>query len=209
MPDPKNAVPEPKAQRNFTDMESRIMADNSNKGAYIQGYNAQIVVDSKAQVILAANLTQDTNDKRQLVPMLQEAEENLLGERPKMASADCGYHSETAVESPKLKGIDLYVPPDRMKHVEADTKSQSQKECAKSMRAKLQTQKGHDVYRMRKAIVEPVFGQIKEVRGLRAFLLRGLDAARAEWRIICLTHNLLKLYKCGGWSLLTMQFNPT
>ena len=72
------------------------------------------------------------------------------------------------------------------------------------MHAKLQTPEGRDVYRMRKAIVEPVFGQIKEARGLRRFLLRGLEAARAEWSIICMTHNLLKLFVSGRWSSIPM-----
>lgn len=207
--DPEQAEPDPKAQRNFTDPESKIMPDGANKGSFVQGYNAQAVVDSEAQVIVAADLTQQPNDKQQLVPMLQQVENNLLGKRPEKASADAGYHSQEAFSHDSLQGIDLYVPADRKKHDDAEPSTAKSKSGTRSdsdeMRSKLQTPEGRDIYKMRKAIVEPVFGQIKEARGLRRFLLRGLDDARAEWNIICLTHNLLKLFNSGKWELASLQ----
>ena len=207
--DPEQAQPDPKAQRNFTDPESKIMPDGANKGSFVQGYNAQIAVDSEAQIIVAADVTQQANDKQQLVPMLKQAEDNLLGVRPQKVSADSGYYSQPALEHESLQGIDLYVPPERQKHG-SDQQAPSESKSGSTsfsdrMRVKLQSPEGHDVYKSRKAIVEPVFGQIKEARGLRRFLLRGCDAVRAEWNIICLTHNLLKLFRSGRFELLLAQ----
>jgi transposase len=201
VPDPEQAQPDPKAQRNFTDPESRIMPDGANKGAFVQGYNAQIAVDSEVQIIVACDVTQQTNDKQQLAPMLEQVQDNLLGERPEKASADSGYYSDQALNDPRVQGIDLYVPPDRQKHDTPEQPALGPQPSAAStidqMRSKLRTPQGREVYKMRKAIVEPVFGQIKDARGLRRFLLRGLDNARAEWAIICMTHNLLKLFRAG------------
>lgn len=221
MPDVENAVPDPKAQRNFTDPESKIMKDGASK-SFKQCYNAQAVVDSAHQIILVPTVTQDPNDKKQLVPNLCEVKKNV-GQMPDAASADTGYFSEAAVQDERLKGVELYVPPDRQKHgnapdapvaaveaVEAvvpEAQSQSvavkpakkstspQSECAKTMREKLQSAAGQALYKMRKAIVEPVFGQIKERRGFRRFSFRGLEKVSAEWTLIALTHNLLKLFK--------------
>jgi transposase len=205
VPDPERAQPDPKAQRNFTDAESKIMPDGANKGSFLQGYNAEAAVDSEAQIIVAADVTQQTNDKQQLVPMVQQVVNNLLGQRPEKASADSGFYSKEALEHESLEGIDLYVPAGRQKHGTEELPPSESKTGAISisdqMRAKLQSPEGREVYRMRKAIVEPVFGQIKEARGLRRFLMRGLEAARAEWNIICMTHNLLKLYRSGRWNL--------
>lgn len=199
-PDPDRAVPEPKAQRNFTDGESRIMPDGANKGSFMQAYNVQIVVDGHAQVIVASDLTQQTNDKLQLVPMLELANENLLGETPEKASADAGYYSNEAVHDERLKGIDLYVPPDRQKHGQAQAQTlpaDPAASAAHQMRNKLSTPEGKDVYRMRKATVEPVFGQIKESMGFRRFSVRGADSAGDEWDFVCAMHNLLKLFRSG------------
>jgi hypothetical protein len=198
VPDPKQTQPEPKAQRNFTDPDSRIMPDGGNKGAFMHGYNAQAVVDAQSQIIVACDVTQQPNDKQQLVEMLRKVEHNL-GKRPEKVSADAGYFSQQALTDENLKGIDLYVPPDRQKHGQDDpsvpNKEPSELSFPDQMRAKLQTPEGREVYKMRKAIVEPVFGQIKDARGLRRVLLRGLEEARAEWAIICMTHNLLKLFR--------------
>jgi transposase/uncharacterized protein with FMN-binding domain len=198
--DPAQATPEPKAQKNFTDPESRIMKDGASK-SFEQAYNAQAVVDAEVQIIVAIEVTQETNDKKQLVPMLEKVRDNL-GTLPVKASADAGYFSEAAVTNEGLVAVDLHVPPDRQKHearqtttdVVPDSKAAS---AAERMRQKLRTPDGHDTYRMRKAIVEPVFGQIKEARGFRRFSLRGLSNVRAEWSLVCLTHNLLKLFRSG------------
>jgi hypothetical protein len=213
VPDPEQAKPEPKAQRNFTDPESRIMLDSATK-SLLQAYNVQAAVDSQEQIIVAAALTQEANDKKQLVPMLEQVEQNM-GRKPEQATADTGYFSEAAVTDPKAEGIDLLVPPERQKRkgpgeprqsnvdlqataqpvVEDKEQAQtSAPSVAETMREKLKTTAGHAVYKMRKAVVEPVFGQIKERRGLRGFLMRGREKVAAEWQIICLTHNLLKLF---------------
>ena len=113
IPDPQAAVPEDKAQRNFTDPESRIMKNGASKG-FEQAYNAQIVVDDKSQIIVAASVTQESNDKKQLIPMIKKVEENL-GEWPENVSADAGYFSEANVTATDLKRVDLHIPPDRQK----------------------------------------------------------------------------------------------
>jgi transposase len=197
----KQAEVEPKAQRNFTDPDSRIMKDGATK-EFVQGYNAQAAVDSQTQVIVAASVTQEANDKKQLVPMLEQVEV-MTGSKPEQATADAGYFSEQSVTDPKLEGIDLLVAPDRVKHGEEvpcpTGPPPPEAGVAERMREKLRTVEGRAVYKMRKAVVEPVFGQIKEARGFRKFLLRGLEKVQAEWKLICATHNLLKLFQ-SGWS---------
>lgn len=218
-PDPEQVKPEAKAQRNFTDPDSRIMVDGATK-SFMQAYNAQAAVDSTAQIIVAAAVTQEANDKKQLLPMLEQVERNL-GRQPEHATADSGYFSEAAVKEPKLAGVDLLVAPGREKPVEPSEQDEavptalpepepqpSQSEAdgaqqppAKSMREtmldKLRTPAGQAIYKMRKAVVEPVFGQIKERRGFRGFSFRGREKVAAEWQIVCLTHNLLKLFRAG------------
>jgi hypothetical protein len=202
VPDPEQAVPDPKAQRNFTDPESRIMPDGSHKGSFVQGYNAQIAVDGKAQVIVAAEVTQQSNDKQQLVAMLEQVKKNV-GAQPEAASADNGYWNAQQVGDARVQGIDLHVATGKQKHGEPSkaaedaTESTAEASVLEQMKQKLKTEAGRELYRMRKAIVEPVFGQIKEWRGFRRFLLRGLQKVRAEWKLICLTHNLLKLFRSG------------
>jgi transposase len=207
-PEPEQAQPEPKAQRNFTDPDSRIMKDGATK-EFVQAYNAQAAVDSEAQVIVAAEVTQEANDKQQLVPMLQQVK-IVTGSQPQQVTADSGYFSEAQVTDRRLEGIDLWVAPDRQKHGEQGPVATGPPVAsppglsptpspAQAMRHKLRTPQGQDIYKMRKAVVEPVFGQIKEQRGFRKFLLRGLVSVQAEWKLICATHNLLKLYRTG-WS---------
>ena len=201
-PNPEEAKPEPKAQRNFTDPDSRIMKDGATK-EFVQAYNAQAAVDSEAQVIVAAAVTQAENDKQQLVPMLLKVQE-LTGSAPQQATADSGYFSAANVSDRRLAGIDLYVAPDRQKHgaqapVATGPPPAASSGAAELMRAKLQKAEGQEVYKLRKAIVEPVFGQIKEARGFRRFLLRGKAKVEAEWQFICTTHNLMKLFG-SGWS---------
>lgn len=202
-PDPEQAVPEPKAQRTLpprkgTDPESRIMPDGANKGAFLQGYNAQIAVDDEAQIIVAALVTQTPNDVQQLVPMAAEITSNV-GRLADTTSADAGYFSAQNVEHPALSETNLLVPPDRQKHGTASAAPPPGLDAspAQRMRHKHSCAEARALYKQRKAIVEPVFGQIKESRGFRRFLLRGLPAARAELALIATTHNLLKLFRSG------------
>jgi hypothetical protein len=202
-PDPEQARPDDTAQRNFTDPESRIMPDGSNKGSFVQGYNAQIAVDAASQVIVAAEVTQETNDKMQLIPMIAQVVANL-GQKPEKASADTGYFSEANVTDESVKDVDLYVATGRDKHGAAVETSPDPPPADASpqeaMREKLRTGAGRAVYKMRKAIVEPVFGQIKEQRGFRRFSLRGQQNVRREWKLVCAASNLLKLFR-AGWVL--------
>ncbi len=193
--------PDSKAQRNFTDSDSRIMKDGASK-SFEQAYNCQAAVDENAQIIVATGVTQETNDKQQVEPLVENLKENLGGNKPSKISADSGYYSEDNVNYLSKQQIDTYVATGRQKHGDAPPlapcgripKDATTKE---RMARKLRTVKGRDVYKKRKQIVEPVFGQIKEARGFRRFLLRGLDKVTAEWDLICLTHNLLKLHKSG------------
>ena len=203
VPDPDTATPEAGTQRNFTDPESRIMPSGSQKGAFVQGYNAQIAVDGAAQIIVAVEVIQQTTDNGQLQPMLEQTERNLRA-WPQAVSADTGYWNPRQVEKIQGKGIDLHVATGKQKHGEASLPVEENPPAAdealslrEAMRRKLASEAGRDVYRMRKAIVEPVFGQIKEWRGFRRFSLRGLDNVRGEWKLVCLTHNLLKLFRSG------------
>lgn len=170
VPDPAQARPAAKAQRNFTDPESRIMKDGATK-AFAQAYNAQVAVDSQAQVIVAAAVTQEANDKQQLVPMLGAVQDNV-GQLPEKASADTGFFSEANLTAKALAGVDLYVPPERPSPTPPDAVAPAaaspEDSMREQMRHKLRTPQGQAVYKMRKAIVEPVFGQIKEGRGFRA-----------------------------------------
>jgi len=199
---PDEAKPDAKAQRNFTDPESRIMPDGANKGSFLQGYNAQAAVDSTAQVIVAAEITHQANDSRQLLPMLEQVAANM-GRKPDAVSADAGYWSEANATHETVAGIDLHIATGRMKHDQTmAAASGPPPESAtpkQAMQHKLRTEAGRAVYKRRKAIVEPVFGQIKEQRGFRRFNLRGLEKVRAEWKLVCATANLLKLFR-SGWT---------
>jgi transposase len=201
--DPEQARPDDTAQRNFVDPESRIMPDGGNKGAFVQGYNAQIAVDSESQVIVAAEVTQETNDKKQLIPMIAQIEINLE-QKPEKVSADTGYFSEANVTNESAKDVDLYVATGRDKHEHVvETSSDPPPADAspkEAMHGKLRTAAGRAVYKMRKAIVEPVFGQIKEQRGFRRFSLRGKLNVSREWKLVCAASNLLKLFR-AGWVL--------
>jgi transposase len=198
---PEAARPAEKAQRNFTDPDSRIMRDGATK-SFEQSYNCQAVVDSEAQVIVAAQVTQQANDKQQVKPLIEQLKVNLEGRTPGELSADAGYFSEDNVSYLEGQKIDPYVAPGRQKHGSRPGKSLAALAHAtpqERMAAKLQTPAGKRVYSQRKETVEPVFGQIKEARGLRRFLFRGLGSVQAEWSLICATHNLLKLFR-SGWT---------
>jgi transposase len=193
--------PEPKAQRNFTDPESRIMKDGASK-SFEQAYNCQAAVDEESQIIVATNVTQQANDKQQLEPLVEEIKKNIDGETPEKLSGDSGYFSESNVEYLEGEGVDGYIATNRQKHGDIPELAgcgRIAKDATKQerMTRKLRTKKGRETYSKRKQIVEPVFGQIKETRGFRRFLLRGLENVSAEWDLICLTHNLLKLFRSG------------
>lgn len=208
--DDKGDEPAPKldarTQRNFTDPDSRIMRDNATK-SFQQSYNCQAAVDDQAQVVVAADVTQDANDKRQVEPMANQMQKNT-GKLPQEVSADAGYFSESNVNYLAQRGIDGYVATRRTKHTEepdSAPRGRIPKDATAKQRMarKLRTKKGRAAYAKRKQTVEPVFGQIKEARGFRRFLLRGLEAVRAEWRLICLGHNLLKLFRSGAMMRVT------
>jgi transposase len=202
IPAPKQAQPDAKAQRNFTDPESRIMPDGANKGSFLQGYNAQAAVDATAQVIVAAEITQQANDSRQLIPMLKQVEANM-GRKPDAVSADAGYWSEANATDENVAGINLHIATGRMKHDQTEATASGpppdQATPKQAMQHKLRTEAGRAIYKRRKVIVEPVFGQIKEQRGFRRFSMRGLEKVRAEWKLVCATTNLLKLFR-SGWT---------
>ena len=191
----KGATPEPKAQRNFTDPESKIMKGSDG---FIQGYNAQIAVDESNQIIVAQHVTSRANDVAQLAEVVESIEENL-GELPKVVLADAGYYSEANDEYLREQGIQGYLATGRHKHgLSTDSAPRGRIPQGLSardrMKRKLQTVIGRKHYARRKAIVEPVFGQIKQARGFRQFLRRGLDRVAQEWTLLCLAHNLLKLH---------------
>lgn len=192
--------PDAKAQRNFTDPESRIMPSD---GSFVQGYNCQAAVDEEAQLIVAADLSNQSPDSGQLAPMLEQVRENC-GRVPEITSADSGYWTpEDAARCEEL-GTDAHIATRRQRHGEQleplpdPPVGEQGPSLREAMQRKLRTPDGRALYARRKAIVEPVFGQIKEVRGIRRFLLRGLKAASAEWQLICCTHNLLKLFRHGA-----------
>jgi len=192
-------VPVYNKQYNFTDPESSIMKAN-NKG-WDQCGNAQAVVDSKDQIIVACDVTGESNDKKQFEPMLEQAQENVGQDKKiKSALADSGYYSESNVKFAEDKKIDAYIATKRIKHndpVRKAPRGRPPKDLTvqEKMARKLRTKKGRETYSKRKSIVEPVFGQIKAARGFVQFSLRGLEKMRGEWAIVCLTHNLLKLFR--------------
>jgi len=188
-------LPLAKSKRNLTDPDSRMMKDLVTQ-SFQQGYNAQIGVDAQAQIIVGAKVVQAGNDQQQLVPVLQEVAQNL-GKMPETASADGGYFSTTALTHEAVRGINLHVPPnERAPDIGslAETLPASAT-VQQRMWQKLKSAEGRAVYNRRQVIVEPVFAQIKHVRGFRQFLLRGLTQVEAEWFLVCMTHNLLKLFR--------------
>lgn len=220
-PKPIEEEPADKAQTNFTDPEAKIMKV-SNKG-FDYCYNAQVMVDEESQIIVAGDVTPQANDKHQATPLAQQTKENLAAagiEIPKNAegaeakipcSADSGYYSEANVKDLDAEGFDPYIATGRQTHhppqtSATDTKpgdgaagtssgdSPPEPTPKERMAQKLRTPEGQARYAKRKHIVEPVFGQIKQARGFRQFLLRGLKKVKGEWTLLCLTHNLLKIW---------------
>jgi hypothetical protein len=198
---PEQAKPESKAQYNFTDPESRIMKV-SNKG-WDQCGNAQVVVNEH-QIIVAADVTDETNDKQQVKPMVKQVQQNVAAAgvtaKVKEMVADSGFFSEANVVYLQAEEIDPYIATERLKHHEKQAAAPRGR-CPEGMTAqqrmarKLRTKRGRERYARRKGMVEPVFGQIKQGRGFRQFSMRGLKKLRGEWRLVSLTHNLLKLWR--------------
>ncbi|WP_249009428.1 IS1182 family transposase [Conexibacter sp. DBS9H8] len=203
--------PKPKAQRNFTDPESKIM--KTSDGAFHQCYNAQAVVDSHTQVIVVADVSDQAPDARQLEPALDQLDENLAAidaSLPDKAAlvADAGYFSEENVRVTAQHSLDPYLATGRFKHTEPPVpapRGRIPKDATPKqlMARKLKTKNGAAVYKRRKAIVEPVFGQMSTVQNARELRLRGKAAARAQWRFHCAVHNLLKLHRNGGLVLIS------
>jgi transposase len=188
---------DPKAQRNFTDPESRIMP---TKNGFEQCFNAQAAVDAGAQVIVACDVVATSADCPQLLPMVDRIKANL-GRKPKVCSADAGYCSEANLEGMATRKIKAYIATGRQKHgTKAATHSKNGKpgSLVASMRDRLKRGAWRSPYRLRKQIVEPVFGQIKQAMGFRQFLLRGLVRVKAEWSLVCTAHNLLKLARASS-----------
>jgi hypothetical protein len=205
--------PKPTAQRNFTDPESRIM--KTSDGSFHQCFNGQAVVDSKTQVIVAADVSDQAPDAEQLAPALDQLDENLAAietELPEGAvlTADAGYFSADNVRITVEHGLDPHIATGRFKHSEPQApaprgpipKNATPKQL---MARKLKTKNGRAAYARRKTIVEPVFGQMTTTQNARQLLLRGKDAARAQWRFNCAIHNLLKLHRNGGLDRVNAQ----
>jgi len=192
-------VPDDTKQYNFTDPESGIMKAN-NKG-WDQCGNAQVAVDGEGQVIVAYDVTNESNDKKQLAPMVEKARESVGADRRiKKLSADSGYYSESNVRYVQGKGIDAYIATRKLKHTERLAKAPrgrppSNLTVKERMARKLRTRKGRRIYSRRKSIVEPVFGQVKRARAFIQFSMRGIEKMRGEWGLVCLTHNLLKVFR--------------
>jgi transposase len=194
----ESAKPDSKAQYNFTDPESRIM---KGPDGFVQAYNVQVAVDAQ-QLIVGQAVTQETNDKKQLMPMITIITEQL-GDTPTQLLADAGYCSDENLAAIAETRIDAFISTRKQKHGERPGP------CPRGplpttatrvdrMSRKLHTKAGAAVYAMRKAIVEPVIGQIKQARGFRQFLLRGIEKVQGEWSLVCTTHNILKLYRLYG-----------
>jgi transposase len=180
---------QPTSTYNYTDPDSRLMKDGATK-AFVQAYNAQAAVDEQAQIVVAASLTQEANDKEQLAPLLAEMQRNM-GVFPTVASADTGYWNTEFIDQYQAQ-TKLLVPPEALKNTEIPVTA-PKNDTAQAMRERLKTEEGKAEYKRRSATVEPVFGQIKQARHFRQFSLRGVTAVAAEWQLVCLTHNLLKL----------------
>ena len=198
--DPREAQPTKKSQYNFTDPESRIL---KGPDGFVQGYNTQIAVEPVFQLIVGQRVTQAANDKQQMVPLIETIEEQS-GQKPEEVLADNGYCSDENLKYLARRRMEGFVATGKQKHGER------RKPCPRGplpgeasrverREQKLETKVGAAVYATRKFIVEPVFGQIKQARGFRQFLLRGIAKVRGEWSLICMTHNILKFHKiCSG-----------
>lgn len=196
VPFDRDGNPKPGAQRNYTDPDSKIMKSGDG---YIQGYNCQTVVDAEHQVIVSQAVSNQAPDQEHLRSLLNGAVENC-GRVPKRFTADAGYWSEENDRFCRNLGTDAYISTARKQHGSSQSSSSasssnSSKATAKQrMAEKCATEEGRAIYARRKVVVEPPYGHIKEARGFRRFMLRGMKSVRAEWALICASHNLLKLF---------------
>jgi transposase len=191
----ESAKPDSKAQYNFTDPASRIM---KGPDGFVQAYNVQVAVDER-QLIVGQAVTQDTNDKKQLMPMIRTIEQQS-GDTPTQLLADAGYCSDENLTAIADTTIDPYISTRKQQHGERPGPCPrgplpTTATIVDRMSRKLHTKTGAAVYAARKSIVEPVIGQIKQARGFRQFLLRGFEQVQGEWSLVCTTHNILKLYR--------------
>jgi transposase len=184
--------PSPTSQRNFTDPESKILKTSDG---FVQGYNAQAAVDADAQVIVAREVINEQNDVEMLDPMLAQIKANT-GRQAKEVSADAGFCSEANMKVLARRHVRGYIATGRQRHGETSSTGRLGNKpgtLTHAMRLRLSRAAHRSRYRLRKQIVEPVFGQIKSVLGFARFLLRGLGKVRAEWSLVCTAHNLRKL----------------
>lgn len=200
-PKTERGKPEARAQYNFTDPESRIMKDGDK--AYVQAYNALAAVDGANQIIVGCEVSDNPADSVSTVEMVEQVENNC-GKKPRRVLADAGHFSEHNVVTLEEQGIDVYISPAKQRHTQKAQPAPRGRippglSVKEKMRRKLRTKKGRETYAKRKWIVEPPFGQIKEARGIRRFLLRGKRKVTGEWSLISTTHNLLKLYVSGRY----------
>ena len=195
-----DGTPKDTAQRNFTDPDSRIM---ERGGAFEQAYNCQAAVDDAGQIVVAADVTNQPPDAGNFGPMMEQVIANC-GRPPDAATGDTGFWTPDVEATCAALGIEAYIATERRKHWDAEPEvtagaAPEHSDARERMRHKVRTAEGRSIYALRKSTVEPVFGQIKEARGFRRFLPRGLDAVTAEWSLVCATHNILKLFR-SGWS---------
>jgi transposase len=198
--EPSNSAPGAKDQVNLTDPDSRIMRESG--GSFEQSYNAQASADAETQLIVASDVTQNANDKNELLPAL-ESTEALPEGLPKVERilADAGYYSEANVNACVDAGITPFIAPGRTPHnpdiMEDVIESESEvaRTAAEIMKERLKTKEGRKIFSRRKCTIEPVFGIIKHVMGFRQFLLRGMKSVRGEWRLVCMSWNIKRLHK--------------
>lgn len=189
--------PPDRAQRNFTDQDIRILP---TRDGFVQGYNGQIAVDAAHQIIVAHRLVTNSADNRALVPLIDDIRVHL-GRKPREVSGDAGFANEVNLAALKERGIAGYLAPGRARHGEGNAAGRrrlTKMPLMSAMAARLKRAGRRSRYRLRKQMVEPVFGQIKQARGFWQLLLRGLDQVRGEWATICTAHNLLKLAKASA-----------
>jgi transposase len=192
--DPRQAKPADKAQRNFTDPDSKIQRTGDG---FIQGYNAQVAVDETFQVIVAQHVTPMAPDVNEIAPAI-ESIETVLETKPEAVLADAGYWSEDNVQMLEQAGIEAFIATSKQKHSDRTPAPRGRPPKSMTVRQrmarKLLTRRGRKIYSQRKVLAEPVIGQIKQARGFRQFLRRGTAKVGEEWALVCTAHNLLKLH---------------
>jgi transposase len=206
VPVEKDGSPKPNAQRNFTDPDSRIMMRNTE---VTQAYNAQIAVDSTEQVIVAECVGNQAPDAEYFEPMLKRVVDNCEGEAPVVVTADNGYLSKAAIDASRRHGVNAHIScghGEKAKPPVIQNPTTPAQKARAAMAKKLATPTGKAIYARRKTVAEPPFGQIKQARGFRRFSMRGAAKVRSEWTLVCLTHNLLKLFRrLGSLEILALR----